>query len=48
MSEVMADATRILGKQLKQVTTKHAQTIEILERCHASLKEALISQQETG
>ena len=37
----MADATRILGIQLKHATTKHAQTIGILERCHASLKELL-------
>ena len=41
MSEVMADATRTLGIQLKHATTKHAQTIGILERCHASLKESL-------
>ena len=41
MSEVMADATRILGIQLKHATTKHSQTIGILERCHASLKESL-------
>ena len=41
MSEVMADATRILGIQLKHATTKHAQTIVILERCPASLKESL-------
>ena len=39
MSEVMADATITLGIQL--ATTKHAQTIGILERCHASLKESL-------
>ena len=32
MSEVMADATRTLGIQLKHATTKHAQTIGILER----------------
>ena len=41
MSEVMADATRTLGIQLRHATTKHAQTIGILERCHASLKETL-------
>ena len=41
MSEVVADTTRILGIQLRQATTKHAQTIGILEHCHASLKEAL-------
>ena len=41
MSEVMADATRTLVIQLKHATTKHAQTIGILERSHASLKESL-------
>ena len=41
MSEVMADATRTLGIQLKHATTKHAQTNGILERSHASLKESL-------
>ena len=41
MSEVVADATRTLGIQLRHATTKHAQTIGILERCHASLKESL-------
>ena len=40
MSEVMADATRTLGIQLKHATTKHAQTIGILERSHASPKES--------
>ena len=41
MSEVIADATRTLGIQLRHATTKHAQTIGILERCHPSLKESL-------
>ena len=41
MSEVVADATRVLGIQLRHATTNHAQTIGIIERCHASLKEAL-------
>ena len=41
MSRVVADTTRVLGIQLRHATTKHAQTIGILERCHASLKEAL-------
>ena len=41
MSEVVADTTRVLGIQLRHATTKHAQTIGILARCHASLKEAL-------
>ena len=41
MIEVIADTTRVLGIQLRHATTKHAQTIGILERCRASLKEAL-------
>ena len=41
MSEVVADATRTLGIQLRHATTKHAQTIGFLERCHASLEESL-------
>ena len=41
MSEVMADATRTLGIQLRHATTKHAQTFGLLERCHVSLKETL-------
>ena len=41
MSEVMADGTMTLGIQLRHATTKHAQTIGILERSHASLKESL-------
>ena len=41
MSEIMADATRTLGIQFKHATTKHAQTIGILERSHATLKESL-------
>ena len=42
MSEVMADRTRVLVIQMRHATTKHAQTVGILvERCHASLKEAL-------
>ena len=41
MSEVVDDTTRVLGIQLRHTKTKHAQTIGILERSHASLKEAL-------
>ena len=41
MSEKIADTTRVLGIQLRHATTKHAQTIGTLERCHASLKESL-------
>ena len=41
MSEVTPDTTGVLGIQLRHATTKHAQSIGTLERCHASLKEAL-------
>ena len=41
MSEVMVDTSRVLGIQLRHATTKHAQTIGILKRCHASLNEDL-------
>ena len=41
ISEVMADATRTLGIQLRNATTKHAQTFGLLERCHVSPKETL-------
>ena len=40
-SEAMQQTTTALGTQLKHATTKHAQTIGILERTHASLKESL-------
>ena len=41
ISEAMQQTTTALGIQLKHATTKHAQTIGILERTHASLKESL-------
>ena len=41
MSEVIADATGVMGIQMHLAKTKHPQTIGILERCHASLKETL-------
>ena len=41
ISEAMQQATTALGIQMKHATTKHAQTIGILERTHASLKESL-------
>ena len=41
MSEVMADATRALCIRIRHGTTKHAQTIGILERCNVSLKESV-------
>ena len=37
----MQQTTTALGIQLKNATTKHAETIGILERTHASLKESL-------
>ena len=40
-SEVKKQTTEVLGIQLKHATTKHAQTIGIMERSHASLKESL-------
>ena len=40
MSEVMTDTTRVLSIQMRHAATKHAQTNGILERCHASFKEA--------
>ena len=40
ISKAMKQTTVILGIQLKHATTKHAQTIGMLERSHASLKEA--------
>ena len=40
-SEVMADTTRVPGIEIRHANTKHAQTIENLERCHSSLNEAL-------
>ena len=41
VAESMQQITTALGIQLKHATTKHAQTIGILERTHASLKESL-------
>ena len=41
ISEATKQTTEVLGIQLKHATTKHAQTIGILERSHASLKESL-------
>ena len=41
ISEAMQQTTAILGIQMKHATTKHAQTIGILERTHASLKKSL-------
>ena len=41
MSHVNKEVAGILGITLKHATTKHAQTIGMLKRSHASLKQAL-------
>ena len=41
MSHVMKEVAGVLGITLKHATTKHAQTIGLLERSHASIKKAL-------
>ena len=41
ISEAMKQRTEVLGIQLKHATTKHAQTIGILEVSHASPKESI-------
>ena len=41
MSQVIKEVTGVLGITLKHATTKHAQTIGLLERSHASIKQAL-------
>ena len=41
MSQVIKDVTVVLGITLKHATTKHAQTIGLLEQSHASIKQAL-------
>ena len=41
MSHVIKDVAGVLGITLKHATTKHAQTIGLLERSHASIKQAL-------
>ena len=41
MSHVIKDVAGVLGITLKHATTKHAQTIGLLERSHASIKKAL-------
>ena len=40
-SEIFAEITQILEIQISHASTKHAQTIGILERTHASIKTAL-------
>ena len=46
MSHVIKEVAGVLGITLKHATTKHAQTIGLLERSHASTKQA--SRIETG
>ena len=41
MSHVIKEVAGVLGITLKHATTKHAQTIGLLERYHASIKQAL-------
>ena len=41
MSQVIKEVTDVLGITLKHATTKHAQTIGLLEQSHASIKQAL-------
>ena len=45
-SHVIKEVAGVLGITLKHATTKHAQTIEFLERSHASIKQS--SKIETG
>ena len=46
MSHVIEEVAGVLGITLKHATTKHAQTVGLLERSHASIKQAL--ETETG
>ena len=41
MSHVIKEVAGVLGITLKHATTKHAQTIGLLERSHMSIKQAL-------
>ena len=41
MSQVIKEVTGVLGITLKQATTKHAQTVGLVERSDASIKQAL-------
>ena len=41
MSHVIKEVAGVLGITLKRATTKHAQTFGLLERSHASIKQAL-------
>ena len=46
MSQVIKEVAEVLGITLQHATTKHAQTIGLLEPTHASLNKA--SKTETG
>ena len=41
VSQVIHERAEILGKKLKHATTKHAQTIGVLERAHVTIKTSL-------
>ena len=41
MSQVISEVAAVLGITLKIATTKHAQTIGVLERTHATIKTSL-------
>ena len=41
VSQVIHEVAEILGKYLKHVSTKHSQTIGVLERAHATIKTSL-------
>ena len=41
MSHVFKEVTGVLGITLKYATTKHAQTVGLLEQSEASIKQAL-------
>ena len=41
MSQVIKEVAGVLGITLKHATTKHAQTIGLLERSHASIRQAV-------
>ena len=41
MSHVIKEVAGVLGITLKHATTKHAETVRLLERSHGSIKQAL-------
>ena len=48
MSQVIKQVAEILGITLQHATTKHAQTIGMLERTHASIKKTLKTERGEG